>query len=195
MAIWQSAANQRATRLKRIAEKRDREKFAPKVHMRRVRGEIKTVGPFRARNRNKGAAEVRIVLSDFSPVQVSFFAPTAFDVGQEISLTLEDPKRFYVKGRILFCQEHDVHSHVLSDTPFSYRIGIQFLFESAEEEKQVRAFCDLVHREYVFSNLSSVPSSEEPASQGGAAPTVKAVEGADEAEVVAAAEDPEKIAA
>jgi hypothetical protein len=152
------------------------------MHIRRVRAEVKTSGGLA---RNKTTTEVRVILSDFGPKGVGIFSGQPLEIGQEISLTLEDPKRFYVKGRVIACLEHDAGSHVISKMPYSYRIGVQFLFESAEEESQVKAFCEMIHKDYVFSQGAEHPQAERK----------EAAASEEEAEATAEGADPIKQAA
>lgn len=93
----------------------------------------------------------RVMLNDLSPKGVGLFSPIAIQPGQEVQLTIEEPKRFFVRGKIAWCQEYDANSHVLSRDPYSFRIGIEFEFTSAEEERQVREHCTMLIREHVFA--------------------------------------------
>lgn len=132
-------------------KKREREKQAPRMHLKKVRAEIKPIGDLSNRN----TVEARVILSDLSPRGVAFFSSVPFENGQVIALTLDEPKRFFVKGRITWCQEHDAQSHVLGSNPFSYRIGLRFLCESEEEGQEIRKYCDLIASQYIFGNAKA----------------------------------------
>jgi Tfp pilus assembly protein PilZ len=98
-------------------------------------------------------AESRIILNDLSPFGVGLFCEKAFNVGQEIALTLEHPRRIYVRGKVAWCEDQSPQSHVMSKKPFGYRIGIQFTFQSAEEQEALREFCDQIAREHLHAVL------------------------------------------
>lgn len=136
--MWQ-APNQR---LRAIANqrKRDRQRMSKKfLHVKRVLAELKIMG---ALNSPPVVAQARVLLNDFTPKGLGFFSTHALTPGSEISFTIEAPKRFYIRAKVLWCQEHDGKAHVISETPFAYRAGIQFLFENEDEEKRVRKYCE-----------------------------------------------------
>ncbi|MCM2324724.1 MAG: PilZ domain-containing protein [Oligoflexia bacterium] len=144
--MWQ-APNQRIRSLQ-SAKKRQQDRLRRPLHIKRVRAELKVVG----HGTGQGAiSEARILLNDLSPTGVGIFSNAAILVGQEIAITLQDPKRVYLRGRVVWCQEYDLHRHVISSSPFSYRMGIHFLFRNQEEEDAVKAFCNEVLREHLFS--------------------------------------------
>jgi hypothetical protein len=142
--MWQ-APNQRV-RAQANARKRERERVRRGIHIKRVRAEIKTVGELAA---PALVTQARVLLNDFSPKGVGVFAHAPIIVGQLVSLTLEEPKRFYVKGRVVWCQEYAMESHVLSETPFHYRMGIEFVFETPEEEQQVKDYCEALGHDHL----------------------------------------------
>ncbi len=145
MSIWGSSTSTRA-RANAAAKKRERDRKLPRMHLKKVRAEIKAVGGF-----SSGVKEVQVVLSDISPKGVGFFSSGKLEIGETIALTLDEPKRFYVKGRVAWCQEYDATSHVLSTSPQSYRIGLEFFFDSEEEEAEVRSYCDLIASNHIFT--------------------------------------------
>jgi len=102
-----------------------------------VNAELKPLGMI---GPGSAPAPVRILLNDFSPVGVGVFSKIPLSVGQEIAVTFQEPRRFYVKGRILWCKEYHHGSPVMSDNNFSYRVGVEFVFESEEESQQVVKF-------------------------------------------------------
>lgn len=141
--MWQ-APNQRI-RQGSGPKKRDGRK-SRRFHVKRVNAEIKALGPPQA---PATVTQARLVLNDLSPRGLGLFASAPMLVGQEISLTIEEPKRFSVRGRIIWCQEYDAGTHILTDYPYHFRVGIEFLFETQEEENQVRDFCEEIERDYL----------------------------------------------
>ena len=59
---------------------------------------------------------------------------------QESSLTISGT--IYLRGTVMYCKEQDEKTHVISDTPFYYRIGIKFIFASRAEEAEVTKYCE-----------------------------------------------------
>ena len=95
-------------------------------------------------------AEARIILNDISPQAISLFCAAPLAVGIEVAITLEDPTRVYVKGRIVSCLEYELHQHVVSVQNFSYRVGILLSFETPEQKAEFKAFCDMIATKYLY---------------------------------------------
>jgi hypothetical protein len=132
------------------AKKSRREHPRRSIHIQRVTAEIRTVGGTTPEGKPQTEASARILLNDLSIKGVGIFANKAFQPGQEIAIHLTDPGPIYLRGKIIFCQEHDVRTHIISNLPYSYRIGIQFVFADATEEETVRKFC-----EGIFKSLNT----------------------------------------
>jgi hypothetical protein len=144
--MWQSPSSR--TRAAQAAKKRERDRLKPHLRIQKVHAEIKVLGAMR----DPQFADCQVVLNDFSPLGVSLFSNTPLMVGDEVALTLEQPKQFYIKGRIISCQEYDATSRVLSKNTYSYRIGIQFKFETDEEKAEVKAYCDHIAQQFLFGS-------------------------------------------
>jgi hypothetical protein len=141
--MWQ-APNQKA----RVAstKKGGRGSYRRPIHVKRITAEIRTVSKETLNAEAQPQIKARILLNDLSPKGIGIFATAAFQMGQEIAIALPDPMQIYLRGKVVWCQEHDLQSHVISETPFSYRVGIQFLFADAAEEAAVKKFCDDITR-------------------------------------------------
>jgi hypothetical protein len=120
------------------ARKREKERQKQGFHIRRTSAQLKIVSPPVA----LPPMSVRVVLNDISPKQMSLFTSQPLAPGQIAAVTLEEPKRIYVRARILGCQELDYESKVISTQSYSYRVTLLFIFESEEEEKQFKSFYD-----------------------------------------------------
>ncbi|MEK6577674.1 MAG: hypothetical protein AABZ55_00480 [Bdellovibrionota bacterium] len=144
--MWQSSKNKGKSSIKRRTAGRGRRT----LHLKRVIGEVKLTGTTQPPQIHK----VRIILNDFTPKGLGLFCSSPLMVGQDIAITLEHPKRMYVCGRITWCQEHDPDSHVMSNNPFPYRAGVLFVFNNAEEETAVKAFCKDLTEEFLSSAIS-----------------------------------------
>lgn len=111
-------------------KKKKKKKNLPK-HLTRTHAQLKS---------GKDILNTRIVLNDFKPTGVKIYCNERLTKGQTISLTLDHPKRFFSKGVILWCEELQLSSRVITENPFNYRIGIQFTFDSEEEQKTVHDY-------------------------------------------------------
>lgn len=125
-------------------QKKKPKKLLPK-HMRRTTAQIKPSVPLGSKIAGGGPADivlVRIVLNDFSAKGIELFSPKAMRVGQEVSMTMDDPKRFFSRARIVGCQEMRAETHILSAEKYNYRVRLQFLFDSSEQEESVRLYAE-----------------------------------------------------
>lgn len=146
--MWQSP-NQRVRAIQN-AKKRQMDRLKRPMHLKKVRAEMKIVGP----DKRPSISEARVVLNDMSPEGVGIFSSLPVLVGQEISLTMEDPRQVFLKGRVVWCQEFDVGSPVVSQHTFSYRMGIRFVFSSPKEQEAVRLFCEELFRLHLYGNAA-----------------------------------------
>jgi hypothetical protein len=146
--MWQ-APNQRLRSVIQ-AKKREREKKRRPVHLKRVSAEIRPL----ATKLGQAAAvtAARVLLNDITVKGLGIFSEHAMTPGQSISITLEEPRRFYVKGRVVWCQEFEGESRVLSAQRYSYRVGIQFVFQSAEEQAEVEKFLTELSEQHVHGD-------------------------------------------
>jgi hypothetical protein len=120
------------------SRKREKEKNKKKFHIRRTHAQLKIVSAPEA----PPIEDVRIVLNEITPKSMNLFASNPVAVGQVAAITIEGPTRIYVRGRIVGCVEPDYESHVITDNPYSYRIAVLFLFDSDEEERAFKSYCD-----------------------------------------------------
>jgi hypothetical protein len=135
--MWQSP-NQRV-RAQANARRRERDRMRLPFHIKRVNASVALSGPDAA---SSTSVEVRVILNDFTPKGMGLFSPNKFAAGDEVTVTLDNPKKIQLKGRIIWCQEYEARGKVLTEQTFSYRVGVQFFFASEEEEKSLKAYCD-----------------------------------------------------
>jgi Tfp pilus assembly protein PilZ len=147
--MWQ-APGQRGRALA-AQKKRERERQKQSLHMRRVRAEIKISQPMMQAIRT----EARVILNDFNYTGLGLFTENSFLAGQEVALTLEEPVRFFVRGRVVWCQEYETSAHVVCQTTYRYRVGIEFIFDSPEEQAAVQAYCDELLSKYVLGGQAA----------------------------------------
>lgn len=86
--------------------------------------------------------QCQVVLNDLSPNGVYVFCTSALPVGQKIQMTLEEPKRFFSRGKILSCQMMILDRKVISQQSYPFRIHVEFEFESETDRDTVRQYCE-----------------------------------------------------
>ncbi|MGK5089275.1 PilZ domain-containing protein [Bdellovibrionota bacterium FG-2] len=145
--MWQASSNGPSPAK---PQRRTTERKAFPFHIRRVEAQFKVVT--KRANPLEDITTARVILNDLTPTGLGIFLPRPIMVGQEISITLEEPRQIYLRGRIVWCMEIDAGSHVISvNQRYSYRLGIQFMFESATEKEAVKQFVEQVTREQSLS--------------------------------------------
>jgi hypothetical protein len=147
--MWQ-APNARV-RAAANAKKRDKERSRRPIHIKRAIAQVKAV----TLNAPEGEKiEARVVLNDLSPKGVGLYTKLPLVPTQEVMVEMQDPGPITLKGRVLWCQ-HDANSHVVSVQAHSYRIGIEFITTSEDEQKAIQAFCDEVFKNHVFTGRTA----------------------------------------
>ncbi|HUP55862.1 MAG TPA: hypothetical protein VM598_00305, partial [Bdellovibrionota bacterium] len=119
----------RALKRARSARKHPRE-F--EVHFKRVKAELRIIEGFASKT---APTPARLILNEMTPLGTYVFARSPFREGQIVELTLNDPKLFYVKGRILSCDKMNPDSVIMSEDPVPYRVAIAFTFQSLYERE------------------------------------------------------------
>jgi hypothetical protein len=144
--MWQ-APNQRV-RAAANAKKRERERSRRPIHIKRINAHVELVNP---NSPEPIKTETRLILNDLSTKGVGLFSPTPFIQGQDITITITDPLQITLKGKVIWCQEHGANSHVISNQPYTYRIGVEFILPSLEDQQSVKAFYEEVCKKYLYS--------------------------------------------
>jgi Tfp pilus assembly protein PilZ len=147
--MWQSPSRARA-----LANQRKRERGQSPIHLKRVKAEIKSLEQADS-DTPLAPSDARLLLNDLSVDGIGLFASKSFIVGQKIALVLDHPKSIEIKGKIAWCQEVISESHIMSDAPFPFRLGIEFCFESPEEKKQLEAYCETLAKDYLYTNKAA----------------------------------------
>lgn len=145
--MWQ-APNQRVRALQN-AKKRQQDRLKRPIHIRRIRAGIKIVAISDA---EQPFSEVHLVLNDISPGGIGFYAPKGIHVGQEITLSLDEPKSIQLRGKVIWSQEIKTHSHVLYSPDYAYRVGVRFLFANNEEKEAVQNYCVDLFKNYLYAD-------------------------------------------
>ncbi|HAR41911.1 MAG TPA: hypothetical protein DCS07_04660 [Bdellovibrionales bacterium] len=148
--MWQSP-NQRVRAIAN-ARKRERDRLLQPLHFRRVEAELKLLT---AGQENSPSMPVRVILNDLSPKGMGMFVVQNLISGQEILITLKEPKALTIKARVIACQEYENESHILSPKTYPYRMGVRFIFDSPEQEQEIQAFCDEINRDYLYGSKAA----------------------------------------
>ena len=131
--MWQSP-NQRVRAIAN-SKRRERERMSSRLHIRRVAVVVRL---------NEEDIPARAVLNDLSPSGIGLFSTQQLTAGQEIQISIKAPKPLQVRGTVISCQEYDSGSHILAEHTYTHRIGVQFVFDSPEQEKEVQAYCNAI---------------------------------------------------
>lgn len=145
--MWHSPyAKRRATG---AAKKRNKMRLT----LKRVQAELKISNGTQISGNQRGhVIGARVVLNDFGPKGIGAYSPEPIMVGQEVSITIEEPTRFYCRGRVTWCQMEE--SRVISEAAYAYRMGIEFIFANEDEAKAIEEYCKELNREHLFKKAA-----------------------------------------
>jgi hypothetical protein len=136
--MWQSP-NQK---VQRGGPKKGRGQPRASLHVKRVTAEIHSAKDHALEGRPEVRASARILLNDLSARGVGVYCDKPFIAGQEVAIALTISGTIYLRCLVLYCKEQDEKNHVISDTPFYYRLGLKFMFASAAEEAEMNKYCE-----------------------------------------------------
>ncbi len=145
--MWQ-APNHRNRALQN--KRRDRQKQRNTLHLKRVPAEL------RVSSAKLGAPAIvsmaRIFLNDITAKGVGMFCSDPLVAGTIVAVTIEEPKRFFVRGRITWCQPLESGSAIISsdNSRYAYRAGIEFIFDNPGEEEEVKKFVAELAAQHVY---------------------------------------------
>ncbi|MBN23226.1 MAG: hypothetical protein CL678_18215 [Bdellovibrionaceae bacterium] len=129
-------------------KKRQEENRKNSYSLKRVSAELK-VGT--TPGQPQKIIDARVVLNDFRRRGVSVFTKESMPIGEMISVTLERPKRFYCRAKIVQCeQKHNAGMLVLSKENFNYRLALEFVFDSDEEKESIAEYCKELIENYLY---------------------------------------------
>lgn len=132
------------------ARKRERDRLKRPFHIKRVLADVilrsgdqilEEVAPL----------PVRVILNDFTVRGVGLFSQTPLSPGQEIILGITAPMKLDIRARVIWCQQHDANTHVLSEQPFSYRMSIEFMVPP-DDQPTIKAFWEESCRSYLYAS-------------------------------------------
>jgi len=146
--MWHSP-NQRLRALAN-AKNRERERARRPFHIKRIVASLSTVS-HDTQSPPVPPVPIRVILNDLTIKGVGVFAQSSLVPGIEVIMNISEPMKLEIRSRVIWCQEHDANSHILSQDPFSYRLGVEFLLSNVEEQQSVKAFWEEVCRNYLYS--------------------------------------------
>lgn len=125
-----------------VQKRRDRDRNRRPVHVKRILANLTFDGR---------SVEARVILNDLNPKGTGLFLTQAVNLGQSVTLEIRDPHPISIQGKVLWCQ-HDAGSHVLSNQPFAYRVGVEFVYKSAEEQGAIKQFVEELARDFLYTH-------------------------------------------
>ena len=135
--MWHSP-NQKS----RGSRRKDRNR---KIHIRRINAQIEVQ---LANAERKTLAQVRVVLNDLTHKGVGIFSSISVPPGQELTLQVIEPVNIALPAKVLWCQDQAVSSHILTQQPYSFRAGLEFIIApGTEKEAEINAFYERVTKE------------------------------------------------
>jgi len=88
------------------------------------------------------STKVRLMLNDFSMKGAGVFSSIALVAGQEVQLILPEPRKMILPGKVIWCQEHNLNSHIISQELFAFRAGIEFVLTSPEQSSSLQSLLE-----------------------------------------------------
>jgi hypothetical protein len=98
----------------------------------------------------------RVILNEFSDTGVGVYTTEPLRKGQEVALTIDDPRRFYITGTVLFCNEIRSDSKILQQVVYPWRVGVAFIYKTDAERSEVAAYCEELRKNWLGALVPSV---------------------------------------
>jgi hypothetical protein len=131
-----------------------------RVRLKRTDAEIKILGSYLSGDAPEEEASAilpgRVILNEFSDAGVGVYTTERLRMGQEVALTIDEPRRFYITGRIVFCVEVRSDSKIMQQIHFPWRVGVEFIYRSDAERSEVAAYCDELRKSWLGALVPSV---------------------------------------
>lgn len=117
-------------------------KSGPKMRMKRIQAQL-------VANNGWGVAATiiptRLILNDLGPNSVTLFATSPLELGQLVSLSIEQPRPLLVRGKVTYCAPFNLSSRIHSTPRYQFRLQIEFDFLNDGEAIAVREYvADLI---------------------------------------------------
>ena len=132
---------------KHLVEQEEKLNPRRKLHLKRTSGEIHFGHGF---GMDPTILPCRVVLNDFSPEGIYIFTEVSFEMDTSISLTIENPLRFYFSGHVVWCKRLSLQQSVMGSGDFGYRVAIRFDIQSEQEREELRG----IYHDLLVNHLS-----------------------------------------
>lgn len=99
--------------------------------------------------RPKTIFHAMVVLNELTPEGIHLFAESPFQGLQELTLNIPSLRNFFIKGKVVSCNETPVNPGILTARTFHYRIELSFIFQSESERQAVREYCNYLKAAYL----------------------------------------------
>ena len=123
-------------------EQRGSGRISGSIHLMRITVEVRKTAADGIQTEATQPLKARVLLYDLSPIGVGLFCSAPIPPSQKITLAFSAPATIFIEGKVVYCQEIVTDSHIISETPFSFRVGVQFHFATDEDATAMKKFCD-----------------------------------------------------
>lgn len=131
-----------------------------RVKLQRTDAEIKTLSSsLNGESTDESQSTIlpaRVILNEFSLAGVGAYTTQRLKMGQEIALTIDEPRRFYITGRVLICNEVRTESKLIQQNVYPWRVGIEFIYKSDAERAEVSKYCEELTKTWLGALVPSV---------------------------------------
>ncbi|MFZ9596663.1 MAG: PilZ domain-containing protein [Bdellovibrionia bacterium] len=135
---WQNKAPK--ARTNSDPKKKERLRARLLIHIKRITAQIEVIAEDSAPSSEPMRLDVRVVLNDLTVEGTGIFSQHPLCPEQRVMVHFQKPQALSVEGCVKWCQRHDATSHVISEQPYSYRAGIQFIFKDETQKSAVLEF-------------------------------------------------------
>lgn len=142
--MWQTPSKKARPFGKASAARSRTTRAQPRMRLRRTHAQVKILMPPAS-----VVTDARLLLNEISPNGLSLFCAAPVNVGVEVAITMEDPTRVYVRGRVVSCLEYESSQHVMSTQTYHYRVGVMFLFDTPAERSEFKRYVDSLSQNFL----------------------------------------------
>ncbi len=96
-----------------------------------------------------------VALNDVVAKGLYAFTTDPLNKDTVVSLTMEDPRRFFAKAKVISCQNVHVESRVISEFRFSYRLALEYDPQSEDEREGQKQFADEISANFLHKKKAA----------------------------------------
>lgn len=105
-------------------------------------------------------AQARVVLSELTVDGVVLYSAEPLAPNTEVKLTIENPEKFEIEAKIVWCQYQDSSARIITTNAFPYRMGVAFRWAKDEDKEKFDRFVKTARHHY-DSVVNPAPVSNE----------------------------------